>query len=273
MIREARKHEDELNMARHTTEKLNEELARATSDRVINDTKLSELDHLVSQLLSVNESLLNQLSSRVVKKKKSSTSVKKEPTPRASSSASAKIEKLLRDDAGAVDTTKLVGIHQMYKSLANSIINGPGTKAKKKTTTRIAKKKRESEVKAENSTSSNSKSNHSREEKVSGAGSTKKRVNIRVPMTAQSIFDESFQHSVSAEDKSNDYKAEILSLEQEFDELNDQYRRLLSSTAQPSSSRQQAAVADSSDQLVDVIQQLHKKGERLRALKSPPNSK
>ncbi len=53
----------------------------------------------------------------------------------------------------------------------------------------------------------------------------------------------------------------IQSLEHEFDSLNDQYRRLLSSGVSEGRT--------TSEELVSVINKLHKKGEQLRALKSP----
>jgi hypothetical protein len=67
--------------------------------------------------------------------------------------------------------------------------------------------------------------------------------------------------------KSNeDLNAVITSLENEFDSLNLQYRQLLSTVQSDSPSE---AVQTQAEQIVEVIQKLHKKGEQLRALKSP----
>lgn len=65
--------------------------------------------------------------------------------------------------------------------------------------------------------------------------------------------------------RASDLHGVISSLEEEFDSLNAQYRHLLSSanTHSPAENPSQA------DELVAVIQKLQRKGEQLRALKSP----
>lgn len=63
-----------------------------------------------------------------------------------------------------------------------------------------------------------------------------------------------------------DLSAVISSLENEFDSLNLQYRQLLSTVQSDTPSE---AVQNQAEQIVDVIQKLHQKGEQLRALKSP----
>jgi hypothetical protein len=61
------------------------------------------------------------------------------------------------------------------------------------------------------------------------------------------------------------YIGVIASLEDEFSVLNEQYRHLLLSVQVKSPS----AETLHAEELVSVIQRLHKKGEQLRALKSP----
>ena len=63
----------------------------------------------------------------------------------------------------------------------------------------------------------------------------------------------------------DDLQSVISSLEDEFESLNNQYRMLLSSAQKPSEE-------SSAEELVDVIHKLHRKGEQLRALKSPVKS-
>ena len=57
----------------------------------------------------------------------------------------------------------------------------------------------------------------------------------------------------------------ILSLEEEFLVLNDQYRSLLSSIKLQSPANE----VQQEEELVNIIQRLHRKGEQLRNLKSP----
>ena len=78
----------------------------------------------------------------------------------------------------------------------------------------------------------------------------------------------------------DDLQAVIASLEEEFDSLNNQYSYLLSSvkstnnkgvsSSVDSNGSSLSAHAETAEELVDVIQKLHRKGEQLRQLKSPP---
>ena len=63
----------------------------------------------------------------------------------------------------------------------------------------------------------------------------------------------------------------IYSLEEEFTALNDQYRLLLSSIKGNTTSTGGSSPVDimKEEELVTIIQKLHKKGEQLRSLKSP----
>lgn len=280
MIRETKKHEDEQHAARLQIEKLMDDLARATSERAINETKLSELDHLVGQLLSVNESLLRQLSGRPVirtTKKTAASAMKTNPLKvSAAKNASGKISKLLQSDAGTVNVGQLTGMHEMYKTLAKSIVSGgiSAKKSEKKTVkkTRMSKKKADSEMKTKVKT--NVSSTPAVAPMMFADSNVGKRVNIRLP-SASSV---SYDHDTSLVDRSfggtepgtGDYQDVISSLENEFDELNEQYRHLLSSASMPTSHNSNASFH--SDQLVDVIQKLHRKGEQLRSVKSPSRS-
>lgn len=87
----------------------------------------------------------------------------------------------------------------------------------------------------------------------------------------------------SKNSNADDLTAVIASLEDEFDSLNNQYSYLLSSVKQPgggqggvnssidSTGSSGSANADTAEELVDVIQKLHRKGEQLRQLRSPGN--
>lgn len=70
-----------------------------------------------------------------------------------------------------------------------------------------------------------------------------------------------------------DLRAMINSLEDEFSDLNRQYRRLLSNVSAASSdvpeSLNEQSIDARAQEIVKVIQKLHEKGEQLRVLKSP----
>ena len=59
----------------------------------------------------------------------------------------------------------------------------------------------------------------------------------------------------------------ILSLEEEFSDLNDQYRSMISSAHAQSTPHLETK---QTDDFVSVIKKLHRKGEQLRALKTTP---
>ena len=63
-----------------------------------------------------------------------------------------------------------------------------------------------------------------------------------------------------------DLRTVIMSLEEEFDALNEQYHRLLDSVK---SEGDPVLEARRAEELVTVIKKLHRKGEQLRSLKSP----
>ena len=202
------------------------------------------------------------------------------------------------------DLEHLKSLHKMYANIANSMNDDKSKKKKssddykttktKKPITRLGKKK--SEMKSKGSSSSSILTTT----KSNGIPSTTLSHKVRIP-TPSASFDYLMQDDSEEEDDddnnnddddndnrpksapstvhhyttrstktttapANDELQEIISsLEDEFDSLNNQYRRLLSSvqTTSPDMESSQA------EELVSVIQKLHKKGEILRSLKSP----
>jgi hypothetical protein len=100
--------------------------------------------------------------------------------------------------------------------------------------------------------------------------------NYRASQTSKSSFPMSSNANPSSGFQSqsqDELKDMISSLEEEFNDLNRQYRRLLSnvsasSTEVPESLSEQSIDARAQE-IVKVIQKLHEKGEQLRVLKSP----
>jgi len=83
----------------------------------------------------------------------------------------------------------------------------------------------------------------------------------------------------SPESVRGDLQGMIDSLEEEFSDLNRQYKNLLSEVSASSSNTGAAAsggggesIDQRAQEIVRVIQKLHEKGEQLRVLKSPPRS-
>ena len=198
------------------------------------------------------------------------------------------------------DLEHLKNLHKMYANIASSMTDDKSKKKKvsddykptkaKKPLTRLGKKK--SELKTKGSSSSTVTSS-----KTNGIPSTTLNHKVRIP-TPSASFDylmqddsddnddddyeeETINRPVSAPPASNHYSTRsskpstapandelqeiISSLEDEFDSLNNQYRRLLSSVQTTSSDME----SSQAEELVSVIQKLHKKGEILRSLKSP----
>lgn len=101
------------------------------------------------------------------------------------------------------------------------------------------------------------------------------------PSSSSSALHTSFPSSSSAAPmdggrsagEGQELQAVIASLEEEFESLNSQYRRLLNSAQQQgsdsSSSSSSNLIHSQADEIVSVIQKLHQKGEQLRALKNP----
>jgi len=202
------------------------------------------------------------------------------------------------------DLEHLKNLHKMYANIASNVTNDKSKKKKssddykqsktKKPLTRLGKKK--SELKSKVSSSSSSVTTT----KTNGIPSTTLNHKVRIP-TPSASFDYLMQDDSDDNDDDEDYEEEeihhhhrpasapassnystrssakptapandelqeiISSLEDEFDSLNNQYRRLLSSVQTTSSDLE----SSQAEELVSVIQKLHKKGEILRSLKSP----
>lgn len=148
MVWESKRHEDEVTTLHHRVQTLQNDLAQSCQEKGTTDSKLMELDQLVSQLLAVNESLVAQLSGKPLKgasspiKKKSTTaptkkSTKKVTVPRAASVPTAsyeagKVPKFsMRQHSQLIpvksdDIEQLRSMHKMYANMARSI-SGSGT--------------------------------------------------------------------------------------------------------------------------------------------------
>jgi hypothetical protein len=253
--------------------------------RVERESKLVELDHLIGQLLSVNETLVNQLSQRGLtpavagrgaesrakvsgaKKKRSlsaprPTSVPEVTAPQSSVRIARDRKTVIRAPApGAAGVGGLHEMHEMYVSLAKQITG---------------------------------KDSSSRHLQPQGAGVKKKRITSMKQRALKGKSQQQHNHPSLADDQSfsssafetlsrksygssvppsaasaSELQGVIRSLEEEFEVLNRQYQQLL----QPKKLGTAGSAygpEDRSRELVSVIQRLHKKGEQLRALKSSP---
>jgi hypothetical protein len=274
MAREAKMRDDELSTHRIQAERVAAELGRVTAEKVTSEAKLSELDHLVGQLLSVNEALLQQLSgSKIVIKRKNhpiSTDTTSSMARQKPPVQSAVISRILSSEAQKVAASQLMGMHEMYKSLAKSIVNNTAVDTKASGST-----KKKKSAKGKVTRMAKKDSDTSVEKIIRADGAERKKINVHVrPGAAPIRFPDMDLAALSSESGAGaEYQDVISSLEKEFDELNEQYQRLLSSSGDSKSAVKNAEVSRSrSDELVNVIQKLHTKGEQLRALKSPPRS-
>ena len=62
MVWETKRHEDEIRSLKYKIDSLSSEMSSYSTQRVEKETKIIELDHLIGQLLNVNETLVQQLS-------------------------------------------------------------------------------------------------------------------------------------------------------------------------------------------------------------------
>ena len=329
MVWETKRHDDEMISLTKKLKSLQDELNLALNEKQLSDSKQVELDQLVTQLLSVNEALVSQLSGKSTSSKpsslpSSSLKSKKKPikglVPRVAGVTTVALEAartVKYDDrrqsqlipVRTDDLEHLKNLHKMYANIASNVTNDKSKKKKasddykqsktKKPLTRLGKKK--SELKSKGSSSSSSSSSVTTT-KTNGIPSTTLNHKVRIP-TPSASFDYLMQDdSDDNDDDDDDYEEEeihnnhhnrpasapasshystrstkptapandelqeiISSLEDEFDSLNNQYRRLLSSVQTTSSDLE----SSQAEELVSVIQKLHKKGEILRSLKSP----
>lgn len=94
--------------------------------------------------------------------------------------------------------------------------------------------------------------------------------------SSPSLFRSSIGSTASTRQEKVELQEMIAGLEAEFDSLNNQYRKLLNnvsaaSSATPSSTSP-SSIQQQAEDIVNVIQKLHEKGEQLRQLKSPIKS-
>lgn len=344
LIWETKHHEEEVSMMNNRVMGLQEELAKISHEKGALDAKLLELDQLVGQLLSLNESLVAQLSGRpwkaIVPKKTVKKSTKKAAAvavPRAAtlstvSSELAKAPKSAIKKNGVTnfdDVEQLKALHKAYAKMASSLTRSLSprrspTKARPSSanqslaslgtsngSTRIGSRKK----KSSNSTTASSSSYHEgSNSQYNSRSSTPQPSSVRefrLPKPAVS-FDQSQVEDEQAEpmnhsqsylshhqmelshlassnqaqhhnhssgyqtqsSSSHELHSMIGTLEDEFNDLNRQYRRLLSNVSAGSGSEVPESLSEQSidtraQEIVQVIQKLHEKGEQLRVLKSP----
>lgn len=257
---------------------LQNDLSSVIHEKSVVETKLVELDQLVGQLLSVNESLVVRLSGKPLSKgpaQKGSLIRKKKVPSQTQNKSPVPVQVPLRLSASAQgalnDVKNLHGMHKMYVDLAHSITD-PNTSTVKK----VRRASSGGDIVGKQLKSSSS--TLIRNKKSQGQQSyDDDSVNVRIPSVTFDRYanEESFNdgqylntsHStVFRSTQNGDLQGVITSLEEEFVQLNDQYRSLLSTVQTQSPSVESSQAED----LVAVIQKLHKKGEQLRALKSPP---
>jgi uncharacterized coiled-coil protein SlyX len=294
--------------------KLTTSLSQYSIERVEHQSKLVELDHLVGQLLNVNESLVQQLSARTANTSrnaryaivpppsayandtKSSTTkskVIKKKIPRVATmgtvSSQSRLEETSRTmrsssasrariEEEQINAERLRGMHQMYVNIAKNVLGENSLKSEPVTSRRrssSAGKKKDTAMKQRIEKVKKSKKV---DDSTYALDNFECKYGIALNGNAHTSYDsldnsftrELFDTKISSDDNdhtrvsSEEFKSLIASLEEEFAELNNQYHSILSSS---DSQRQNGE--KTSEQLVSVIQKLHKKGEQLRALKSP----
>ncbi len=287
MVWETKRHEDEIDSLKQQLRTLQDEAVVVSNAKKTNETKCKELDQVVTQLLSVNEALVSKITGKEIQPTKQSSKkhalTKTKSTvfvPRVASVvtnnmvAGRAVKYDQRHLSNIVDNSndntnsadQLKKLNKMYAKLAHTI-NDEGKK--KKTTKKVS-------LKSVDDSAINTSINTSNNKPVTRLSLKKKNDNIspgnsvRIPTPSSSLdFDNYYsshsnnmRYNNSSNNNSNDLKDVISSLEEEFDALNSQYRKLLSSSTIDSETQQ-------ADELVNVIQKLHKKGEQLRSLKSP----
>ena len=274
IVWETKRHEEDMDILSSKLRALQSELSAVTHEKSILETKLIELDQLVGQLLSVNESLVVRLSGKPLPKgsQLKATTVKKKKVVAQPQSRSTIPLRLSASAQGALNDVKnLHGMHKMYVDLAHSITDPHATISLKK----VRRSSSSGEVTGKQLKSSTLiKSKKIQGERSYEESNSNGNMNVRIPYVTRQNNDESIydgqnlstsQSGGFRSTQNGDLQVVINSLEEEFEVLNDQYHNLLTSVQSQSSSE-----ATHAEGLVAVIQKLHKKGEQLRALKSPP---
>jgi hypothetical protein len=304
---------------------VNTEMSSSSVARVEKETKLVELDHLVGQLLAVNETLVHQLASSTgtssstrgrskstLKSSSTTTTTKKKKfakksslVPRAASISTASTDAKVaateerrrsrsaenkRNGTGAAEAAmnadRLLGMHEMYVSLASTITGkkmGAKTKSGRSSSASVASGRSVSSL-GGGSASTRPKTRIKGRKLGESTGSTSGGIlgihHIEVPygQPIKKLDDFESKYNISSHmesmevstpqsraQASAELQGVISSLEDEFNSLNAQYQQLLSAADNVGGH----GTESQSRELVSVIQKLHKKGEQLRALKSP----
>ena len=299
MIWETKRHEDEIENLKRKLKGIEEESGSVKSEKDRHDTKLKEMEKVVNQLLSVNDALVAQITGKTesfkanakkISKKKASAikssksskssdtvvkkSVKQVPVKTSSKIIKYDAQKIMAHANATSDKNSLASakidelqhLHKIYSKLTNSIEEkdetNSGSDEGRPTIKRIVPKK--------------SAATETKESSVKGQTKVSKTTVHHIPSAKSSSVQreehfeyherpEVFRKYQSSSNTSDDLKDVISSLEEEFDVLNKQYHKLLSTVNDGSNSVETVQA----DELVNVIQKLHRKGEQLRHLKSP----
>eukprot|EP00981_Chlorochromonas_danica_P009120 scaffold2505_cov152-Ochromonas_danica.AAC.13 len=328
---ESKKHEEELQTLQSRMRHLQVDLSEASQEKGVLDSKVIELDALVAQLLSLNETLVAQLSGKPMKTSllgsKTKTKKKKvlEKPPRAASVSTAATDAGKTTKYASRPSSQLIPVkgdevealksmHKAYAGMAKALKRGgspvrTGRKGKPsseegRAVTRMSAKKSRSSSSASLYHEASQPSSSRREIRLPkpnvtfdasdseandhAADSYLSRNHSAMGSLHRSLSDSNLgsshphisysSNNISASDSATskkDMQSVIDSLEEEFDALNRQYRRLLSNV-QASNTVGDAGEVLSGDrvqaqaeEIVNVIQKLHQKGEQLRLLKSP----
>lgn len=276
---DAKRREEVIDELNDKLRALQSKLSSVVHEKTLVETKLIELDQLVGQLLSVNESLVGRLSGKPLKTSMPKRILKKKNTANLSPKVDVQISKGSLPDFD--DAKNLHGMHKMYVKLANSISDADSSHSGKKVMRKPAFDDAGSNG-PKSSTLLKSRKSQVKSTTKDESSSLKKSYEIQVPsvsfeMNHLDVDEDSGNNSVKNVDIANDFdrgytglksgniKDVIESLEMEFSSLNDQYRALLASAQ---AKTYFAAGNDQADDLVAMIQKLHVKREQLRALKS-----
>lgn len=299
LVLESQKHENNLTATMKRLRSTEEELSRVQEEKLNFEGKLGELDTVVAQLLKVNEQLVAQLQGKYVRPGagarqpvvRAKTSTLKTKTKKASAKAAAAKKSKDKDSGasarltmstaatrghstravqsdGTLDGEYLDELHKVYVSMAKDVISGKSAaKATKAGRDKLSSKSVGSLPAGKKKSAPKSRIAKRRADAGRGTVSVARSMNdsdsdsgvIRIP-SAKKLDLMSEQEDVP-DSKDEDLKDAIAELEQEFGSLNDKYQSLLTGIHGDEG-------GDTRD-LVDVIEKMHIKGDKLRALRSP----
>lgn len=300
MIWETKRHEDEIENLKRKLRGIEEEGSNVRSEKDRHDTKLKEMEKVVNQLLSVNDALVTQITGKTesfkvkakkISKAKALATAKPSKSPKSveivakKSSKQAPVKtssKVIKYDAqkiiahanatadkgslAAAKIDELRNLHKIYSKLTmginDNINDNSGSEEDRPVPRKAAPKNISIDVK-EASVKSQTKSSKPIVHHIPSAKPSSIQRKENFEYNERPTASLKYQSSIDASD---DLKNVISSLEEEFNVLNKQYHRLLSTVNNDSSTSVETVQAD---ELVNVIQKLHKKGEQLRHLKSP----